>query len=227
MRQVPHVGVAAVDGLLGLGDGHIVGAGIGQRVLAGANIPLAPGGDDLERRVERLIGQLKAHLVVALAGAAVGHGVGPFGLGHGDLPLGDKRPGYRRAQQIAPFVDGAGLHHGEQEVLGELVAQVFDDDLACAAGQPLGLQPLELVVALANVGAEADDFAAVILAQPGDDDGRIQATGIGQDDFLHCRFGHDNSFSLRTMRVGLGGRKGGQSNGFRSGTGRGWVIGMG
>ncbi len=206
---MPHVGVAAVDRLFGVGDGHVVGAGVSQGVLAGADLPLAPRSDDLQRWVERLVGQFEAHLVVALAGAAVGHSIGPLGLGHGHLPLGDERPGDRRAQQVAALVDGPGLHHREQEVLGELVAQVFDDDLARPTGQPLGLQPLELVIPLADVGAEADDFAAVILAQPGDDDGRVQATGIGQDDFVHCRFGHNDSFSLRTMGDGLGRRKGG------------------
>jgi len=208
VREVPHVGVAAVDRLLGVGDGYVVEAGVSQCILARADLPFAPWSDDLQRRVERLVSQFEAHLVVTLAGAAVGHGVGPFGFGHGHLPLGDERPGDGRAQQVASFVDRTGLHHGKQKVLGELVAQVFDDDLAGSAGQPLGLQPFKLVVALTDVGAEADDFAAIVFAQPGYDDGCVQATGVGQDDFVHCRFGHDY-VSLRTMSDRWGGREGG------------------
>ena len=45
---------------------------------AAVQVPLAPGGDDLDRRVEVIVGELETHLVVALAGGAVGDGVGAF-----------------------------------------------------------------------------------------------------------------------------------------------------
>ena len=69
--EVEDVAIAAVDVLFGLGDGHIVLLSIVDGVLATADFPLAPGGDDLELGVECHHGQLEAHLVVALTGAAV------------------------------------------------------------------------------------------------------------------------------------------------------------
>ena len=50
------------------------------------------GRDHLERRVERMHGDVEADLVVALAGAAVGDRFGTFLVGHLDEELGDQRP---------------------------------------------------------------------------------------------------------------------------------------
>src|SRR3546814_6376305 len=52
---------------------------------ARAEGPFAPGGDDLDVRLQRIVAELEAHLVVALAGRPVGDRVGA-GLG-GDLDL--------------------------------------------------------------------------------------------------------------------------------------------
>jgi hypothetical protein len=43
---------------------------------AAGQVPFAPGRDDLDVGVERVGGELEADLVVALAGGAVGDGVG-------------------------------------------------------------------------------------------------------------------------------------------------------
>ena len=69
--------------LLAVGD-HLRAAG---ELLAEALLP--PRGDDLQLRRERGGGQLEAHLVVALAGGAVGDGIGAFRLGDLDHALGD------------------------------------------------------------------------------------------------------------------------------------------
>ena len=81
VAQVPEVAVLAVDALHGGLDGHIVLGGVVQRVLAPADVPLAPGGDDAQPGIERHDRQLEAHLVVALAGGAVGDCVRAFHLG--------------------------------------------------------------------------------------------------------------------------------------------------
>ena len=162
MAHVPDVAVAAVVGL-GRRDGHVVRLGVGQRVLPRADVPLAPGGDDLQQGVQGLDRQLKAHLVVALAGAAVGHGVGPLLFGDLDHVLGGDRPGEGGAQQVLSLVDGAGLHRGEGVLGQKLLAQVHDVGLAGAAGQGLFLQPHQLLVTLAQVGREGDHLAAIVL----------------------------------------------------------------
>ena len=52
------------------------------------------------------------------------------------------------------------------------------------------------LIALADIGAARDDFAAIIIfLQPGDNDGRIETAGIGQYDFLDFLFCH-NAYSF-------------------------------
>ena len=63
---------------------------VDQRGAAG-QVPFAPGRDDLDVRLQRVIGQLEAHLVVALAGGAMGDGVGA------DLPRRSRSGAWRSA----------------------------------------------------------------------------------------------------------------------------------
>ena len=63
------------------------------------------------------------------------------------------------------------------------MAKVGDDALEGAAGDGLGLDGLEVLVVLADVGAEGDDVEA-LLAEPGEDDGGVEAAGVGQYDFV-------------------------------------------
>lgn len=46
-----------------------------------------------------------------------------------DLALGDQRPCDRRAEQVVLLVDRVGAEHGEAVLLGELAAEVLDDEL--------------------------------------------------------------------------------------------------
>ena len=55
--------------------------GVGHEVRARAEVPVPPGRHDPEVRRERGVRQLEPHLVVPLAGRAVGHRVGPLGAG--------------------------------------------------------------------------------------------------------------------------------------------------
>ena len=72
--------------------------------------------EHLEVGRERARRHLEAHLVVALAGAAVGDGVGAVLAGGRDQVLGDERPGERRHQRVLALVDGVGLERGRHEV---------------------------------------------------------------------------------------------------------------
>ncbi len=79
VAEVPGVHVARVDVLLRDGpEVDAVGARVVDGVLARADVPHPPRGDHGELRGERLVGELEAHLVVALARAAVGHRVRAF-----------------------------------------------------------------------------------------------------------------------------------------------------
>ena len=94
-RGVQEVGVDAERRLaaLVLGDRNLVLLGEVQQGLAGAELPFAPGGDDANVGLQRIITQLEPDLIVALAGRAVTDGVGADLTGDLDLALGDQRPG--------------------------------------------------------------------------------------------------------------------------------------
>ena len=165
--DVQKVGVGRVGRLAALAarDRDLPVLGVLDQLVAAVEVPLAPGRDDLDVRIERVAGQLEADLVVALAGGAVGDGVGP-GRGRDlDQPLGDQRPGDRGAEQVAALVDRVGAEHREDEVADELLLQVLDVDLLDAHELGLGARGLELL-ALAEVGGEGDHLAAVVVLQP-------------------------------------------------------------
>ena len=75
------------------------GLGVVDLLVPAFDVPLPPGGDDGHIRGEPLDGQLKPHLVVALAGAAVADGVGAFLDGDLGQSLGDAGTGVRGAQR--------------------------------------------------------------------------------------------------------------------------------
>ena len=131
---------------------------------------------------ERVIAELEADLVVALAGRAVADRVGADQLGDLDLALGDQRPRDRGAEQVQPLVQRVGAHHREHVVADEFLAQVVDEDvLGLDAHQlRLGARRLEFL-ALAEIGGEGDDLAIVGLLQPFEDDAGVEAARIGED----------------------------------------------
>ena len=88
-----------------LGDRDLVLLGELDQLLAALEGPLAPGRDDLDGRLERVVAELEAHLVVALAGGAVADGVGAGLPRDLDLLLGDQRPRDRGAEQVDALVE--------------------------------------------------------------------------------------------------------------------------
>src|SRR5262249_27597149 len=72
VAEVPDVAVAAVDVFLALLDGDVVFLGVGDRVFARVDVPLAPRCYDLELRGDGFVSQFEADLVVAFASAPVG-----------------------------------------------------------------------------------------------------------------------------------------------------------
>ena len=87
VAQVPDVAVAAVNIFCRLLDGNVVRARVVNGFFARDDVPFAPRRDDLQFRSKRLGGELETHLVVALAGAAVRHGVRAEFLGELHLAL--------------------------------------------------------------------------------------------------------------------------------------------
>ena len=104
-----------------------------------------------------------------------------------DQPLGDQRARDRGAEQILALVLRVGAKHREDVVAHEFLAQVFDEDVLGLDAEQLRLAPRRLqFVALAEIGGESDDLAAIGGLQPLEDDRGVEAAGIGEHDALHC-----------------------------------------
>ena len=160
-----------------------------DQVGAALEFPFAPGGDDLDVGVQRIGREFEAHLVIALAGGAMGDGIGAGLRGDLDQALGDQRPGDGGAEQIDAFIEGIGAEHREDEIADEFLAQVLDIDFLDA--QQLGLLAGRLQLAtLAQIGGEGHDLGAIFGLQPFQDDRGVETARIGEDDFLDFLLGH-------------------------------------
>ncbi len=149
------------------------------------HLPLAHRGDDLQIGGERLEGDVEADLVVALAGAAVGDGLGLVLVGGIDHELGDERPAQRGRQRILALVHGAGHQGRQDEAIDEQVAGVDGDGVDRPGLHGLLLDLLD-VLALAEVDREGDHVEVVLLADPRHHDGGVEAAAIRQDDLVAC-----------------------------------------
>ena len=171
--------------LLGVVDGHITG----QRQVAYRGDAVHVGGHGGD-------GDLEADLVVALAGAAVGHGVRAELAGGLDQVAGDDRAGQGRHERVGPLVEGVGLERRHAVVVGELVSGVGDIGLDGSAVEGSLTDHLKVLAALADVNGDGHNFSTSGLADPADGDGRVQASGVGQDDTVLVDAQWDHS-SLR------------------------------
>ena len=198
MADVPDVAVHGVGAILLHGHRDAAGLGVFDLLLAGLDIPDTPGGDDLHVGVEGLDGQLEANLVIALAGAAVADSRAVFSMGDLHQALGDQGTGKGGTQQVLALVHRAGLQGRPDEVLHKFLAQVGDVQLLRAALGSLLVQGLQLL-ALAHIARYADHVAVVVFLQPRDDNGRIQTTGVRQQNTHLC---HINQSPLRIL-IGL------------------------
>ena len=105
-RRVQHVRIGRERRLaaLVLADRDLVLLGELDQLGAAGKIPFTPRRDDLDIGRQRVIAELEADLVVALAGRAVADRVGADHLGDLDLALGDQWPRDRGAEQVQPLV---------------------------------------------------------------------------------------------------------------------------
>ena len=185
--DVPQVAVAAVDlrRRRGARDAPLVE--VGEQVLAGTHLPLAPRRDHAQVRGQRRDRALEADLVVALARAAVRHRDRADAARQLDLRLGDDRAGRGRAEEVRALVHGVRHQRREGVVLDELAAQVLDVARRGPRRARLLLEPLQLAVALADVRGEGDHLAPVRLDQPRNDRGRVQPARVRQHHLVSHR----------------------------------------
>ena len=123
------------------------------------------------------------------------NGVSAFGLGDLHQLPGNDGPGKRRAKQVL-LIAGPHLQGGDDHLVHHLVGEVRDVQLAGPGLEGLFLQAVQLLV-LAHVPGHGDDLhVAVVLLQPGDDDGCIQSARIGKDNFLDILFHNEASIGF-------------------------------
>ena len=151
--------------------------------------PLSPRRDDLHIRRKRLDGQLKANLVVALAGAAVADRVRALGLCDLHKALCNAGAGVRGAEEVV-LVLGVRLEAGPNVVFNIILLEVFDVELRGAGLNRLLLEAVELR-ALAHVAGNRDNLAVIVVfLEPRDNDRCVEAAGIGENDLFDflCHF---------------------------------------
>ena len=177
--------------------------GEGDQRLAALEVPLPPGRDHPDVRLQRVVAQLEAHLVVALAGRAVTDRIGADLPRNVDLGLGDQRPGDGGAEEILALIDRVGAEHREDVVAHELFAQILDKDVfGLDAEQQRLFSRRAKFLALPEIGGEGHNLRIILGLKPLQDDRGVEAAGIGQHDFLHGGGGHGR---LRSRSVRGGG----------------------
>ena len=135
----------------------------------------------VEARVEGAHADVDAHLVVALAGAAVGDGGGAVLVRRLDQLLGDQRPADGRGQRVLVLVERVGHERRQAVVLGELLLGV-DGHGGDGAGRLRALHDRRDVLDAAEVDEAGDDVVAVLLLEPRDEGRGVETAGVGEDD---------------------------------------------
>ena len=145
---------------------------------------------------------LEADLVVALAGAAVGHERGAVAAGLGHQVLDDDRARQCRHQRVLALVLGVGQQCGHTEVLGHLDPGVDDGGLDGAGGQRPVADGVPVLAArlggLADIDGHGDHLDALVLHQPPHGHGGVETPAVGQ----HHTLGH--RAPLVSCPIGLG-----------------------
>src|SRR5581483_3852531 len=180
---MPKVAIATVDLFAARRHWNPVLLRIIETVFPGSEGPLAPRSNDLEFWSQRLVCELKAHLVIPLSGTAMRDRGSSFLQSHFDLTLGDDWTGERSAKQILVFVNRACPKRRKHIVDQKRFPQVFDDDFAGARRISLVDDRLQ-IVALAYVADHGDHVMRKVFFQPRNNDGSVKASRIGKHDFV-------------------------------------------
>jgi hypothetical protein len=97
--------------------------------------------------------------------------------------LGDERARQRADERVLAHVEGVGGDRRGDEVVGELLLRVHDDALD---GPAVEAALADLVHGpgggLPDVDGAGDDLVALVLLQPLDGDGGVEAAGVGEDE---------------------------------------------
>src|SRR5687767_11644290 len=122
----------------------------------------------------------------------MGESIGADAQGDLDLEFREQRTAHRRTQQVFAPVDRTCTQSRPNEFRDELVPQVLDVAFVGTGGDGFVADSFELV-ALPDITSDADDPCVVILSEPWDDDGRVEAARIRKYDCLGHRVSNNYS----------------------------------
>ena len=143
---------------------------------------ITPRGDHFNVRGEGVESEFKANLVVAFTSGSVSDGVGTFGDGDIEHSLDDAGAGDGGSEEIAAFIDGIGLKHGENVIGGELFPEVADVAFGRAGREGFGFEAVEFLT-LADVGTVSDNFSVILFLEPEKEDRGVETSGICDNNF--------------------------------------------
>ena len=141
--------------------------------------PIAYGSDYFQVGGQCAHPNVKAHLVVALAGAAVGHRSGAHLSGRLHQALRDEGPSQSRGQGVLLLVNRSRSEGGADVVAVELLLGVGNQSLHRSDLQGLLLDGLQ--VHHSQVHGKGDYVGAVLLLEPPDCHGGVQSSAEGED----------------------------------------------
>ncbi len=139
---------------------------------------ITPRSDGFDLGIQGLSTHFETDLIVTLSGGTVSYVRRSLFGGDAYHLLGDAGTCHGRSEEVPPLVDGVALESFKNVVGDKVLAEVGDDALESAAGDGLGFDGFKVFVVLADVGAEGDDIEA-LFAQPFEDDGGVEAAGVG------------------------------------------------
>ena len=125
--------------------------------------------------------RLDPHLVVALAGAAVGDRVAAVLPRRLDRQLADQRPAEGGEERIAAAVEGVRLDRRQDVVIRELLACVDEDGLDGPELLGLAGDHVPFLAGLPEVDGERHDFRPVALLDPLQHHAGVQASRVEQE----------------------------------------------
>jgi len=198
VRAVNKVLILAPRCLGGGRDGDVVFGGKLQQSLSAlksvTELGESPGGNDLERGVASLEGELKSDLIIAFTGAAVAYKIALVLLGSSDLGTSNDWASQSSPKEVTVLINGVALDSAEDDLLDEFLLKILDNHLLGTKCKGLLLNSGKILL-LADICEEANDGVA-LKDQPFQNGRRVQASGVGQ---TNATFGHDGGLDMTKM----------------------------
>ena len=167
-----------------VGTGMPRSLGVVHLLLARLELPLAHRSEHLEVGIERCDAHLEAHLVVALAGAAVRDVLRLVAVRLFDEVLDDDRPAHRREERVLVLVERVGRSALARNSSTYSSRTSLTMDSTAPIVSAFWRTNSRSWRSWPDVDRERDDVDVVVLLQPLDGDRGVQTAGVCKYDLL-------------------------------------------